>query len=208
MANHFDQKAQEFDNNPIIQEMGKIFARTLRQRVELSSESRLLDFGCGTGQIGLQLSPLVGSLVMVDSSQGMLARVREKVDQTNQTNVVVMSVEQHTALQPSPLYDCIYTNMVLHHIADIPGFARQMHGQLRTGGTLCIGDLYKEEGTFHGENPDVRHFGFEPAELSHTLESCGFSIATCECYHSIKKPDAAGVMREYPLFFLAARREG
>lgn len=206
MTNQFDQKAQQFDNNPIIQEMAQVFARTLKLRVALSSESRVLDFGCGTGQIGLQLAPLVGTLVMVDSSQGMLARVREKVEQSNLTNVEAMSVEQHTALQPSPQYDCIYTNMVLHHIADIAGFAQQMHAFLKPGGVLCIGDLYKEQGTFHGENPDVRHLGFEPAELSETLESSALSVTGCECYHSIKKPDAAGVVREYPLFFITASR--
>ncbi|XSC42517.1 class I SAM-dependent methyltransferase [Bradyrhizobium sp. RDT10] len=47
--------------------------RSLRDHLALTRESRLLDLGCGTGQIGLGLAPSIGHVDCVDPNRGMLA---------------------------------------------------------------------------------------------------------------------------------------
>ena len=47
-------------------------AGAVSAEVRLAADMDVLDFGCGTGLLALQLQPYVRSITGVDSSQGML----------------------------------------------------------------------------------------------------------------------------------------
>jgi predicted TPR repeat methyltransferase len=47
--------------------------------VPLSADMDVLDFGCGTGLVGMSIRPHVRSLTCVDNSSGMLEELRKKV---------------------------------------------------------------------------------------------------------------------------------
>ncbi|MDA3797948.1 MAG: class I SAM-dependent methyltransferase [Kiritimatiellae bacterium] len=72
MNNRFDQKAKEMDGNPTIRDVALKFSQVLKEEVQLTTESKLLDYGCGSGLIGMHLYKDVSSIVMLDSSAGML----------------------------------------------------------------------------------------------------------------------------------------
>lgn len=206
MSSRFDKKAKEMDQNPVIQQVAKSFARTLKSRVRLSSQTRALDFGCGSGLVGMQLYSEVGSLTMMDTSAGMLALLKEKIAQNKITNMAVLNCDIFTAATLPAEFDLIYMNSVLHHIEDIPAFLEKIRSMLKPGGQLCIGDLKAEGGTFHHDNTGVHHFGFAEQDLRSRLNAGGFTVTHCEEHYTIRRPDSADVMRDYPLFFCAATK--
>ena len=49
------------------------------------------------------------------------------------------------------------------------------------------------------------HNGFDPEELRQACQGMGYAVQRLLPFHMLRKPDGAGLPREYPLFFLAAR---
>jgi len=77
---------------------------------------------------------------------------------------------------------------------------------LKTNGYLCIGDLKSENRTFHDDNSNVRHFGFDKIKLNNILRNIGFGDIQNEEYFIVKKPDRTGLIQEYPMFFMYAKK--
>ena len=59
----------------------------LRERFRLSETSRVLDLGCGTGQIALKVAPYVSEVIAVDPQEDMLKEGQELADAKKVTNV-------------------------------------------------------------------------------------------------------------------------
>jgi 2-polyprenyl-3-methyl-5-hydroxy-6-metoxy-1,4-benzoquinol methylase len=92
--------------------------------------------------------------------------------------------------------------MTLHHVADTEKILGCFHSLLQPGGTVCISDLDKEDGSFHSHEPGFDgHKGFDRALLSLDLERAGFSnMRFSTCYTLIKDG------QPYPLFLTVAEK--
>ncbi len=204
-ANFFDEKAREWDQRPRDLEMASIFADRIRQQVPLSTTMDLLEFGCGTGQVSLLLSPSVRRIHLVDTSPGMLKVLQEKIRDRDITNMELLCGEIFDLPLPEGRFDLIYTLMALHHVPTISPLLLHFKRLLKKGGRLCIGDLEPEDGLFHEAVIEVHH-GFAIPELSLLVEQSGFSVTAADRMYLLRKPDRNGQLRDYPLFFLAARK--
>jgi ubiquinone/menaquinone biosynthesis C-methylase UbiE len=202
MNKRFDQKARELDEHPIMREMALEFFRTLLNHVPMSQSFDVLDYGCGSGLIGMHLYPTVRSLTMMDSSEGMLDILNEKIETEHISNMQVMNCELEDSKIESSTYDVIYLNNVLHHIDDVTSFLKLIKNLLKPSGYLCIGDFEKEDGSFHEDNSDVYHFGFDKQEIDDYFDKCSLNKKKSERYYTIKKPNQSGKIQDYPLFFV------
>ena len=96
--------------------------------------------------------------------------------------------------------------MTLHHVCNIDSILGKFYSLLSKGGYLAIADLYKEDGSFHGEGFNGRN-GFDVEELSAKLKKHGFrEIAHKQCY-ILKKSIAPVELREFPIFLMTAATE-
>ncbi|MDD4138360.1 MAG: methyltransferase domain-containing protein, partial [Methanoregula sp.] len=68
----FDSAASTWDEDPGRVKMAHDVARAIRETVTLRPDMDVLDFGCGTGLLALNLQPHIRTITGVDSSQGML----------------------------------------------------------------------------------------------------------------------------------------
>ena len=200
MSKYFDKKAQELDQHPIMREIALKFFNTLSTHIPLSPEYRMLDYGCGSGLIGMYLYPFVNSITMMDSSTVMLDILEEKIKENNIQNMEVINSDLKSSPISDGSFDVIYLNNVLHHIEDVESFLKLVNQNLKPKGSLCIGDFEKEDGSFHEDNADVKHFGFDEAEINKYFHNSSLQILKNERYYTIKKPDKLGEMKEYPLF--------
>lgn len=201
----FDAKAVQWDANPRIAKVAKAFADSLRRHLPLNHGMRAIDFGCGTGQVGILLQEAIGSLTMVDTSQGMLTVLRQKIAEQRIDNMHLYPGDLfQTSLAPGS-FDLAYTLMALHHLQNIPAVLNRFHQLLKPGGFLCIGDLEPEDGSFHGGEMEV-HQGFDPRQMGRDVADRGFQVQKIERLLTIQKPDQGGTVRTYPLFFLMAQR--
>ncbi|MFN3544402.1 MAG: class I SAM-dependent methyltransferase [Thiobacillus sp.] len=201
---HFDSKARQWDENPVFRERGRKIAEAVRAAVPLHRDMRALDYGCGTGLLSFPLKDFLGPILMADSSTGMLAVVDEKIAAQGVTNMRTLRLDLMSDAPPAERFDLIVTSMTLHHVPDTDRILAIFHELLNPGGYLCVADLDKEDGSFHGIEVNVHH-GFDRADLTRRAEHVGFGDVRFQTVFSIAKERESGT-RDYPVFLMSARR--
>ncbi len=200
----FDAKAQEWDNDPVKLERAAAVAAAIRNQVRLSPDLSALEYGCGTGLLSFALSRELGAITLADSSAGMLAVLREKIAASGADHLRPMRLDLTVDPLPAERYDLIYTLMTLHHVSDVDRILRDFHALLRPDGALCIADLDREDGSFHGVGFDGHH-GFEREALRDQLARAGFGEIQFDTCYMMRKSQGEGA-REYPVFLAVARK--
>ncbi len=207
MNDTFAEKAKMWDSNPQVMALADLFSAELDKIVPDHSGLAILEFGCGTGLVGLRYAEKAASLNMVDASPAMLDVLRTKAEArashvTVHEGTLSMLVGQAVAPESA---DWIISNMALHHVKDIPALIGELHRLIKPGGRVTIGELETEPGTFHA--PDVvPHNGFDPYELSRLFEKGGFTPNKTHTFLTMPREDNDGVTRSYSAFILDATR--
>jgi ubiquinone/menaquinone biosynthesis C-methylase UbiE len=154
-ASHFDGKARQWDENPVFRDRAEKIANGIRAAVPLSKSMNALDYGSGSGLLSFPLKDELGHITLKDTSAGMLAVAEEKIAAQAVSNMSTRQMD--LTAEPLPeesreneRYDLIYSSMTLHHIPDTDAILKTFHDLMNPGGWLCIADLDKEDGSFHG----------------------------------------------------------
>jgi ubiquinone/menaquinone biosynthesis C-methylase UbiE len=203
-AGHFDNKAREWDSNPVFQDRAHKIADAIRAAVPLKPSMTALDYGCGTGLLSFPLKDELGRITLKDTSTGMLDVLREKIAAQGVTNMTVRQTDLTCDPLPDERYDLIYSSMTLHHIPNTEHILEVFHSLLNPGGVLCIADLEEEDGSFHGEGFDVHH-GFDRTALAGKTRKAGFDSVDFSNVFEIVKQQENGE-RAYPVFLMVARK--
>lgn len=210
MSDYFAERAAQWDANPVRAAVGRaIYAEVLRECPDLAGKA-VLEFGCGTGTLGLHLALEHGArLTFVDSSPAMMDVLRGKLAEAGLKDAPAHLGELDELIGraiPEHSMDVLVTGMALHHVADIPAALNAFRRVLKPGGLALAADLLPEDGSFHGAEP-VPHNGFEPIELAGQFAAAGLIPGPHREFHTLRKPDAGGAPRDYTLFFLPARAQ-
>jgi len=90
---NFDEKAATWDENPLRVMLAHDVADAIIREIKPTRDMDALEYGCGTGLVTLRLQPFVKSITGVDSSQGMLEIIKEKVKNQGLQNVRTQLVD-------------------------------------------------------------------------------------------------------------------
>ena len=176
--NVFEQIAKRYDTEERI-ELAKIIVTEVRPKLRNTKTKSLIDYGSGTGLISLELSDLVDSILLVDSSKQMLEVAQAKITHKGITNSKVL-YSDFTQETPELKADIVLMSLVLLHIADTKKILQELFNTLNSGGKLIIIDFDKNDKIHH---PKV-HNGFSHEELKTRLSEVGFrSIEIKTFYH-------------------------
>jgi predicted TPR repeat methyltransferase len=200
----FEHKAQGWDS-PVKIEMAGKFVREMLENFKPEKDFKVLDYGCGTGLAGIEVAPLVKSVVFLDSSRAMLDVLSEKlgslsdIDSLSPDNSKVIHGDIFKYVTKD--VDMVFSLMALHHIEDLESvFEHISRNILKPSGVLVIGDLTDEDGSFHGEEK-VAHSGFNIPELARQLEQSDLEVETTYTYNTMKRGG-----KDYEQFILIARK--
>ncbi|UMB61343.1 class I SAM-dependent methyltransferase [Lutibacter sp. A80] len=201
-TSHFDKKAENWDNNPEKIKRASVFAEEIIKFIKPSKKTKALEFGCGTGLLSFQLQNYFKEITLVDTSEGMLNVLKEKIKQLKITNFKPLKINILKNFNTVSKIDVIYTLMTMHHIKNIDKTIQVFNLILNKNGYLCIADLVEEDGTFHNSSPDFDgHNGFKKENLTATLLKNGFKTIHYSVCYEIKKNN-----KTYPLFLLIAEK--
>jgi 2-polyprenyl-3-methyl-5-hydroxy-6-metoxy-1,4-benzoquinol methylase len=203
---NFNLAASTWDEKNERAKLAHDVAQTIIVTGIVKSDMEVLDFGCGTGLLSLQLQPLVRSITAVDSSEGMLEVFCQKIENQHLTNIRtrLLDIENGDSLEGS--YDLIVSSMTLHHIKDIAGLLEHFKKVIKRNGCLCLADLDSDDGLFHRDNTGVFHSGFDRESLGKTMKKAGFDIVDIRTAAEMRR-EIEGGERVFNIFLISARNE-
>ncbi|HAF43640.1 MAG TPA: SAM-dependent methyltransferase [Gallionellaceae bacterium] len=200
----FEAVASRWDSNPTRVKIARDVGDAIMREVKLSPQMDVLDYGCGTGLLAMQLQSHVHSVSGADSSPAMVAVLQDKITTLKPGNVSTQLVDFERGAHASGTYDLIVSSMVTHHIPDTAELFKEWQRLLKPHGQIAFADLDAEDGSFHGDNTGVFHLGFDRAKLRELLLAAGFSSVRESTATSVRK-EIGGQPREFPVFLIVAQ---
>ncbi|MDJ0761158.1 MAG: class I SAM-dependent methyltransferase [Woeseiaceae bacterium] len=183
-ARFWDKVADRYSKKPISDEAA--YQRKLEvTREYFRPDSKVLEFGCGTGSTAILHAPHVEHILATDISPRMIEIARERAEVAGVTNVTfdVASIESLDASVSS--FDVVLGLSILHLLVDWEAAIAKIFEFLKPGGvfvssTVCLGDNMR---WFRFVGPIGRALGLMPlvqifrkSELEDGLKKAGFHI--------------------------------
>lgn len=199
---HFDRHAETWDDDEDKQRRSEEIAGAVAASVATTSDTRLLEYGAGTGLVTQALLDRVGPVTLADNSAGMRTVLQHKVaDGRLPRDARIWDLDLERADAPQERFDLIVSSMVLHHVHDLDTVLSRLAAMLDDGGRLCVADLDLEDGSFHADTHDFDgHPGFDREELTRALEAAGLEAVGWDSCAAVEKHG-----RTYPVFLVTAR---
>ncbi len=202
----FNIEAAQWDANPGRVKLANEVADAILREAAPSRDMDALDYGCGTGLVTLRLQPQVRTIIGADSSQGMLGVLQGKIRSAGLTNVRTRLVDFEKGERIEGAFHLVVSSMTMHHVKDTAGLFRQWYEILLPGGLLTAADLDTEDGSFHGDNTGVFHFGFDRDDLKKLLRTSGFHDVRIITASTMVRDVPGGGKRAYPVFLIIGRK--
>jgi 2-polyprenyl-3-methyl-5-hydroxy-6-metoxy-1,4-benzoquinol methylase len=136
---HWDQMAEGYD---AAKQRNRAYYDALKQcfdqAVPLAARGRVLEIGCGTGQILAFLRPLNG--VGIDVSEKMIQAAKQQFADRRELTFAAMDAESGAAAGLGKLgaFDAVISADVMEHVADWRTVLDAMVGACHVGGVIAI----------------------------------------------------------------------
>lgn len=197
----FDARAREWDKNPMHWERSEAIAKAFLKMVPVKPEMKALEYGAGTGILSFLLAEKFSEITLMDNSAQMVQVMREKVHKSEFKHFNPILFDLESSSYEGSNFDSILSQMVLHHVSDVPNILQKFYSMLNFDGYLAIADLYTEDGSFHGPGVNI-HLGFDPENLKGILLSKGFTDIRYETCFEVKRENN----KTFPIFLIVARK--
>ena len=124
----------------------KLFLETLQKRIKVTAQTKLLDIGCGDGEILIQIHNMLQcNITALDGSKCMLNELNQKLKIHNINDVVVVNEKLETNSLLNKSFDLIISNSVLHHVKSPSLFWENVIDLTKPGGFIAVMDLFRPE---------------------------------------------------------------
>lgn len=193
MAHRYDTEERLRDSEIVASEIRKMLSDTGTQ------EKQALDYGCGTGQVGLKLLDLFRSITFVDESPQMIELVQRKIIVDGVTNASALCCDLVNEPLPDMQPDYILLSRVLIHVKEYLVLLERLYELLKPGGCMVIVDFDKNDKI----DTDKVHHGFEQSRLRSNLGQIGFTTVDSHTFYQRKN---MFVHQDASLFILAAKK--
>jgi ubiquinone/menaquinone biosynthesis C-methylase UbiE len=204
IGKRFDSVANRYDT-PDKEKRSEEFVKQLLEIIPINKNFKVMDIGAGTGLVDTILAKYVGEIYAFDLSEGMLNVFKEKIKKQGINNIKIFKKDVLSEEFPKRDFDLVITSMTFHHLDDPEEALMKIATYLKNGGYVVIIDLEKEDGTFHSDNTDVKHFGFSHEEVENWFKNTGFSDFQIKTIYNIEK-ERDGKTRKYPVFMAVGKK--
>ena len=178
----FDSYAEIWNSYSFVQDNAKNFVKYIKEKIKLNKDTVIMDFGCGTGIVGLNLINNVKKVVFLDPSKGMIKQVQKAILKKNIHNYEIL--EGDINKYKGDKLDLILVANVFHHIEDINHIINKFSNILKKGGKVLVVDLFETSEDFHGGS--APHNGFKPENIVKLFKNNNFTNVQYENFYDIK----------------------
>jgi ubiquinone/menaquinone biosynthesis C-methylase UbiE len=196
--NVFDRIAQHYDSEKQ-QALAQQILTVLKKEIGDCSQKVILDYGCGTGLIGLELAQVCKEIILMDPSVEMMKIVNDKIQHAELTNTQTIRGSFSTGKIPEIQADSIIVSLVLLHVPETQELLNHLYAALKDQGEIFVVDFDKNE---HVQHEKV-HNGFNQKEWARKCELAGFKQMTS---HTFYQGEALFMNQAASLFILKAQK--
>lgn len=175
----FEMIADMYDTSERIQ-IAKVASDAIRKHLTDAKGKTAIDFGCGTGLVGMELQSEFKSMLFLDTSQKMLNQIEKKIAANNIRNATTLCFDFERDSLSDLKADYIFMAQVLLHIKDVEPVLSRLYEVLNQGGHLLIIDFDKNEKVAS----DMVHNGFDQKELTETMAPLGYINIQSETFYT------------------------
>ena len=165
----FDSIANSYDN-PERTRIAMVASDAIKEYLGDTRSKSAIDFGCGTGLVGMNLLSEFESLLFMDTSENMLDIVKKKITDVGALNARTLCFDFESSSQPDLRADYIFMAQVLLHIQDYEAVLAKLHAVLNDEGHLLIVDFNKNDKVVS----ELVHNGFDQEQLKALMLKIGF----------------------------------
>jgi ubiquinone/menaquinone biosynthesis C-methylase UbiE len=178
----FEMIAKTYDTPERIQ-TAKVSANAIRKYLVDAKSKNAIDFGCGTGLVGLNLLNEFQSVLFLDTSQNMIHQLKQKIMDSTIQNADTLCFDFEKEGLSDLQADYIFMAQVLLHIRDVESVLSRLFNVLNEGGHLLIVDFNKNENIVS----DIVHNGFHQDELTDIMTKIGYRDIHFETFYTGSK---------------------
>jgi len=143
-AKFWDQRSKKYDDT--IKDNNSGYKKTIEATIALlDSSDVVLDLGCASGEIGLDIAPHVTRVLGVDTSAKMIELAKEKVVRTQINNARFEQADAFDQQLGDFSFSAVLALNIFHLVDDIPKVLSRLRDLLPPGGLLisqtpCLGE--------------------------------------------------------------------
>lgn len=144
-SNFWDLIANKYEKTPVAN------LEAYRKKLEITKDyynqdSRILEFGCGTGSTAIYHAPNVKEILATDISANMIQIASNKVAQSNIENIELKQSSIEDLELEDSSYDMIMAHSILHLVEDKNYVLQKIYRALKPNGTLisstaCVNEI-------------------------------------------------------------------
>jgi len=112
----------------------------------IGRDSKILDIGCGTGELVFLLSGKVseGEIIGLDISKQMIEAAQKKKLERKINNAQFVTSKANSIPYENERFNLVFCLNALHHFPDHPSFFKEISRILKKDGTFVLLDLIKD----------------------------------------------------------------
>ncbi|MBO9598327.1 MAG: class I SAM-dependent methyltransferase [Cohnella sp.] len=155
-------------------------ADAIREYLADAKSKSAIDFGCGTGLVGMNLLDEFHSMLFLDTSPNMIDQIKRKIAESDIRNADTLCFDFEKDGLADLRADYIFMAQVLLHIPDIQPVLSRLYDVLNEGGHLLIVDFDKNDKIAS----EIVHNGFNQDELADIMTAIGFKDIRSRTFHA------------------------
>ena len=178
----FEMIANIYDTPERVQ-IAKASSDAIRECLVYAKSKNAIDFGCGTGLVGMNLLSDFNSILFLDTSQNMINQIKLKISSSVIQNADTLCFDFEKDSLSDLHTDYIFMAQVLLHIEDFKSVLLKLYDVLNPGGHLIIIDFNKNDEIVS----DMVHNGFNQEELTNIMSKIGYKSIRSRTFHTGSK---------------------
>ena len=122
----------------------ELFLENLFEFCTITDETKILDVGCGDGEIPIEIYKKTKSKITVlDGSSAMLDEFSKKMSANNIDNIKIIQRRYEDTYLTEKSFDILISNSVLHHVKSPKLFWEKSFNLVRQHGHIVLMDLFR-----------------------------------------------------------------
>lgn len=178
----FEQIADIYDTPERIQ-IAKVSSDAIREYLVDAGSKNAIDFGCGTGLVGMNLLNDFRSILFLDTSQNMIRQIKQKISHYTIQNADTLCFDFEKDSLSDLHADYIFMAQVLLHIKDFKPVLSKLYDVLNPEGHLIIVDFNKNDEIVS----DMVHNGFDQVTLTGIMTEIGYRDIKSKTFYAGSK---------------------